>query len=102
MHMEKPVWDSEEPMEGNPVEFNIPQTLWGLACVSQLGWALAIYSWYPHWIENNNIKFPDSDPTGDNLDEEWALGTREIEAWKVLQYGNFAMYGSALLFWGLN
>lgn len=102
--MEKPVWEGEaiEEDNANQLTFNVESVLTLGAICTQLGFTVGIQKWIFWYIEDNGERFPDSNTAGTNQDEEWALGTKEVIAWKYLRNVSGGLYGSALFFWAMN
>lgn len=104
----EPVDAVAAPVEEEPSALDIDQNeiIFGVACAAGLLQGYMMYDWYPKMVKDNNTLYPDRDPNpstytnGEN--EEWALGTKEIRAWRNAAMLNLGWYGVSGLAWGLN
>jgi len=104
----EPVAEEESSIFKLPSDLDIDrdEILYGLASLAGLIQGYLMYANYPKWVKDENTMFPDRDPNPstytNNENEEWALGTKEIRAWRNSSYVNMAWYGVNLLAWGFN
>lgn len=94
---------SQAPAEGDHLmTIDIKNAMFGLNTGLLFAYGIAIYNWYPGWVEGSDTLFVDRVEGTCQYDDEWGRSTNEIRAWTSAAQWHIGVYGLGFFAWVWN